>query len=81
MLSTRIEAGLPNITGSCGISRDFDLTGAFYTTDQHNTTRANGKDWTTRDGHFDASRSNPDIYGASDTVTPESTSTLLILKY
>lgn len=73
-------AGLPNITGYCGISRDFNPTGAFYTTGQTNTTRDNGNNWTTRDGHFNAHRCSS-VYGSSTTVTPLSLTTKIVLKY
>lgn len=81
---TKLEAGLPNITGTFiaalrdGFNSDSKngITGAFY--ENGTTTGAGGYNSITTDVEipsgkapfgFDASRSNP-IYGASDTVQP-----------
>ena len=85
-----MEAGLPNIEGSIdGIEQYVKGYNAGSTTGAI-TALAHGSKWTkTGTGttvdrqlaiNFDASLSNT-IYGSSDTVTPKSLTTLLLIKY
>lgn len=74
-VGTYHRAGLPNIKGDLPVGEksnieDLVLSGAFYQ-DGTNTHRGLASDADNRQGHFDASRSNP-IYGRSSTVQPES---------
>lgn len=74
------EAGLPNITGTLGISNGSATpTGAFAKTTTEDWNLAGGGNNVTVKGSFDASRSNA-IYGNSDTVQPPSL-TFLIGEY
>lgn len=70
-----VEAGLPNITGTFGGTRDVAVapTGAFY---RNGWTPAPGAGSDTSAIAFDASRSNS-LYGKSDTVQPPSSLKLL----
>lgn len=66
--NTTIEAGLPNITGYAGLTKNGGMNGAFY---EGNQGRAAGKGdtFSTSECYFDASRSSS-IYGRSSTVQP-----------
>ena len=66
-VGTTIEAGLPNITGSLGISTWVTCDGAFYISGT--TDKIANFDYDRPGVDFDASRSN-DIYGKSSTVQP-----------
>ena len=82
-----MEAGLPNITGSFrphggnGLSVK-DLSGAFSARpDGSSVTSISGYTGTDNTGaNFNASLSSP-IYSNSDTVTPLSLTTKIVLKY
>ena len=81
-----MDAGLPNITGSidrglCVISSRTATLGAFVRKYVSHNYAASGKGGAGCYLDFDASLSNPGIYGNSGTVTPLSQSTLYILKY
>ena len=80
-----MEAGLPNITEE--LVHIFNRTsstgtGAFTYTNVKNQVLAGGTDSYTRRGNFtfDASLSSP-TYNNSDTVTPASLTTFLLIKY
>ena len=75
LVNTVNEAGLPNITGTFGGTRDVAVapTGAFY---RNGWTPAPGAGSDTYAIGFEASRSNG-IYGKSDTVQPPSSLKLL----
>lgn len=69
---TKLEAGLPNITGKMsGLYNEMrGESKALYSVEIDNATKTTSAEW--KKGkmlYFDASRSNP-IYGASDTVQP-----------
>lgn len=70
---TKLEAGLPNITGRSGVGvwlmENNTTNGAFFRSDNIIASSYINKEATTANLSFDASRSNP-IYGRSDTVQP-----------
>lgn len=78
LVNTVNEAGLPNITGTFGGTRDVAVapTGAFY---RNGWTPAPGAGSDTYAIAFDASRSNS-LYGKSDTVQPPSVNMLIYYK-
>ena len=74
--------GIPNILGtftSGGYQGDSKSSGAMYPSSQTGDRLAGGQ-YARGIVNFDASKSNT-IYGNSNTVTPQSQSTLHILKY
>ena len=78
---------MPNITGLSQLALDFrnhgnTTSGAMYLASSEAGTKSigGGDAYHYRKIGFDASRSNS-IYGNSGTVTPKSTSCMLILKY
>ncbi len=74
----RVEAGLPNITGSFNPGgNNVYANGAFRTTDVQGSNKAAASD--SRLITFNASLSNP-IYGASDTVQPPALTLLPCIK-
>ena len=73
-----IEAGLPNITGTCGAASG-NFSGAFYENPATQWYPASGS-WYPKTTSFDAGRSNA-IYGASDTVQPPAIQLLPQIKY
>ena len=78
----RLSAGLPNITGAfIGVVQGG--TGAFST--GSNTTSyvgpANSNNLRQKRNTFEASYPDDSIYGNSETVTPESLTTFLLMKY
>lgn len=70
---TKLEAGLPNITGHSGVGvwllENNATNGAFFRSDNIIAASYINKEAATANLSFDASRSNP-IYGRSDTVQP-----------
>ena len=69
---TKLEAGLPNITGKMsGLYNEMrGESKALYSVEIDNATKTTSAEWEKgKMLYFDASRSNP-IYGASDTVQP-----------
>lgn len=74
-----VEAGLPNITGTCNSTNEGQPTGAvtsYYTGSYGIMTANNGGGY--RISGIDASKSNP-IYGNSDTVQPNAVKQLLYI--
>ena len=85
--SISVEAGLPNITGGFrphggNLLSVTDLSGAFSARPNGvSVTGISGRTGTGNTGaNFNASKSNS-IYGNSDTVTPLSLTTKIVLKY
>lgn len=81
-LGASIEAGLPNITGSVGISLNtWSGTGAFYNSGTGNMIGGSGI-WGSNSNliNIDASRCSS-IYGKSTTVQPPALVTNFIIKY
>jgi hypothetical protein len=66
--NTTIEAGLPNITGYAGLTKNGGMNGAFYEGNQGRSA-GKGDTFSTLECYFDASRSSS-IYGRSSTVQP-----------
>lgn len=76
----KIEAGLPNVTGSFGDRQTgTEKTGCFYSSTGTSTGSMSDGVNITRYIGLDASRSNP-IYGASDTVQPPALTLLPCIK-
>lgn len=80
MSSTSIGAGLPNITGRVGGTKDIIPKGAFYFMGNNFAGNTDIVEHQFKDTYMDASLSNS-IYGSSKVVTPLSLSTSYILKY
>lgn len=85
-----VSAGLPNIMANWNrasdrnlIGRDDNLTGAFIKTQigTYKTFGDSNGSYSGGDLTLDASLYNPEIYGKSNTVTPKSLTTLLLIKY
>ena len=78
---------MPNITGSAsmkghtGMVLNPVVSGSFKRGTKTYPACATTASQTSYDLVFDASLSNPEIYGNSETVTPLSQSTLLCMKY
>lgn len=66
--NTTIEAGLPNITGYAGLTKNGGMNGAFYEGNQGRSA-GKGDTFSTSECYFNASRSSS-IYGNSTTVQP-----------
>lgn len=66
--NTTIEAGLPNITGYAGLTKNGGMNGAFYEGNQGRSA-GKGDTFSTSECYLDASRSSS-IYGRSSTVQP-----------
>ena len=80
--SVKIEAGLPNITGSFGIGDSSGTTtsGVFYTIASSRWNEGGGKAGSNPNVGFDASRSSS-IYGKSSTVQPSSQVVQICIRY
>ena len=78
----KIEAGLPNITGSFGIGDSSGTTtsGVFYTIASSRWNEGGGKAGSNPNVGFDASRSSS-IYGKSSTVQPSSQVVQICIRY
>ena len=80
--SVKIEAGLPNITGSFGIGDSSGTTtsGVFYTIASTRWNEGGGKAASNPNVGFNASRSSS-IYGKSSTVQPSSQVVQICIRY
>ena len=79
----RIEAGLPNITGSARLYKAewYNADGALFMHGEINSGNTAAENRAARGTlKLDASHSSS-IYGSSETVTPLSRSTLMLIKY
>lgn len=75
-----IGAGLPNIIGRVGGTKDVIPNGAFYFTGNNFAGNTDIVEHQFKNTYMNASLSNS-IYGSSNMVTPLSLSTSYILKY
>ena len=80
--STKIAAGLPNITGSFGVgdSSGTSTSGVFYTIAASRWNEGGGSKGSNPDIGFNASRSSS-IYGKSSTVQPASQYVQICIRY